>query len=79
MRPAGIQAFEARQEKRSGIYSFEQRNIVFESAQERRFRANRAAWKFFLSQPPWYRRAATWWVVSAKREETKGTSSVLSL
>jgi uncharacterized protein YdeI (YjbR/CyaY-like superfamily) len=72
MRPAGIQAFEARQEKRSGIYSFEQRNIVFESAQERRFRANGAAWKFFLSQPPWYRRAATWWVVSAKREETKG-------
>jgi uncharacterized protein YdeI (YjbR/CyaY-like superfamily) len=71
MHPAGTKAFEARQEERSGIYSFEQQDIKFESAQERQFRANEAAWKFFHSQPPWYQRAATWWVVSAKREETK--------
>ena len=71
MRPAGIRAFEARQEDRSGIYAFEQQNIQFESAQERRFRANRAAWKFFGAQPAWYRRTATWRVISAKREETR--------
>lgn len=71
MHPAGIKAFETRQEERSGIYAFEQPNIKFESAQERQFRANGAAWKFFCSQPPWYQRTATWWVVSAKREETK--------
>jgi uncharacterized protein YdeI (YjbR/CyaY-like superfamily) len=71
MRPAGIRAFEARKEERSGIYSFEQQSIQFESAQERRFRANRAAWKFFGSQPAWYRRTATWRVISAKREETR--------
>lgn len=71
MRPAGVKAFEARQDARSGIYSFEQQNVKFERAQESRFRANRAAWKFFQSQPPSYRRAATWWVVSAKREETR--------
>src|SRR5258708_35999652 len=37
MRPAGVKAFEARQEERSGIYSFEQQNIQFERDQERQF------------------------------------------
>jgi uncharacterized protein YdeI (YjbR/CyaY-like superfamily) len=37
---------------------------------ERRFRANRKAWDFF-QLPPWYRRTATFWVVSAKQEETR--------
>ncbi len=71
MRPAGILAFEARQEDRSGIYSFEQQSIQFEREQERRFRANASAWKFFQAQTSTYRRVATWWVISAKREETK--------
>lgn len=71
MRPAGIQAFEAREEARSSVYSFEQKNIQFEPAQERQFRANPAAWKFFRAQPPSYTSVATWWVTSAKREETK--------
>lgn len=71
MHPAGIKAFEARQEERSGIYAFEQESVKFETTQERQFRANGVAWKFFHSQPPWYQRTATWWVVSAKREETK--------
>jgi len=71
MHPAGIKAFEARKEVRSRIYSFEQESVEFEGGQEKRFRANRAAWKFFQSQPLSYRRAATWWVINAKREETK--------
>jgi uncharacterized protein YdeI (YjbR/CyaY-like superfamily) len=71
MRPAGLKAFEARLAERSAIYSFEQKNIAFEAAHERQFRANQAAWKFFQSQAPWYRRTATWWVVSAKRADTR--------
>ena len=71
MHPAGIKAFEARREDRSGVYSFERRMVEFEDAQERVFRANESAWKFFLSRPPGYRRTATWWVVSAKRPETR--------
>lgn len=71
MHPAGIKAFEARREERSGIYSFEQQGIAFASGQEERFHANKSAWKFFESQPPWYRRTATFWVISAKREETR--------
>jgi uncharacterized protein YdeI (YjbR/CyaY-like superfamily) len=70
MQPAGTAAFAAR--KSSGNYSYEQRNAAkFAPEQERRFRANRAAWKFFEAQPPGYRRLATWWVISAKREDTR--------
>lgn len=71
MHPAGMKAFEARREDRSRIYSFEQERVEFESAQERQFKAHRTAWKFFQSKPLSYRRPATWWVVSAKREETR--------
>jgi Bacteriocin-protection, YdeI or OmpD-Associated len=71
LHPAGRKAFELREEKRSAVYSFEQENIAFARPQEQRFRMNRAAWKFFQSQPAWYRRAATWWVINAKREETR--------
>jgi uncharacterized protein YdeI (YjbR/CyaY-like superfamily) len=71
MHPAGSAAFEAREPARSAVYSFEQKDIAFEAAQERQFRANREAWKFFASQAPWYRRAATWWVAGAKREATR--------
>lgn len=69
--PAGMKAFKARSEQRSRIYSFEQERVEFENAQERQFKSNRAAWRFFLAQPISYRRPAIWWVVSAKREETK--------
>lgn len=71
MHPSGMKAFEARREERSRIYSFEQERVEFESAQERQFKANRTAWRFFQSQPLSYRRPATWWVVSAKREGTR--------
>jgi uncharacterized protein YdeI (YjbR/CyaY-like superfamily) len=71
MHPAGVAAFQARQEKRSRVYSFEQENVAFDTAQTSLFKANRIAWKFFQSQPPSYVRAVTWWVISAKRPETR--------
>jgi uncharacterized protein YdeI (YjbR/CyaY-like superfamily) len=72
MKPAGRAAFARRREERSGIYSYEQRGKAkLEPDQEREFRANEAAYEFFRSQPPGYRRTATHWVVSAKREETR--------
>ena len=71
MRPAGLKAFDLRDEKKSAIYSYEQRNSArFPDALESQFRANKKAWDFFRSQAPWYQRIATYWVVSAKREET---------
>ncbi len=72
MQPAGLRVFEARDEENSGIYSFEQRKQVQLSKEgEAHFKADRAAWTFFESQPPWYRRTAVFWVMSAKREETR--------
>jgi uncharacterized protein YdeI (YjbR/CyaY-like superfamily) len=40
-------------------------------AQEKALRADRKAAAFFDAQPPWYRRAAIHWVISANREETR--------
>jgi uncharacterized protein YdeI (YjbR/CyaY-like superfamily) len=71
MAPPGIAAFKRRDPTEAGTYSFEQANPEFGEDLERRFRRNRKAWRFWEEQPPGYRKAATWWVVSAKREETR--------
>jgi uncharacterized protein YdeI (YjbR/CyaY-like superfamily) len=72
MGAAGLRAFEQRSEERTAQAAYEQDEEPELGADyERRFRANRKAWEFFQSRPPWYRRAATHWVVGAKREETR--------
>jgi len=72
MRPAGITAFEARREDRTGIYAFERDEPArFAPEQEARLRADAAAWTFFEARPAGYRRLATHWVVSAKRPEIR--------
>jgi uncharacterized protein YdeI (YjbR/CyaY-like superfamily) len=71
MAPAGLKAFEARDRKRSGVYSFEQRVVKLTPDYERQFKANKAAWAFFAVQPPGYRRLASWFVMSAKKDETR--------
>jgi uncharacterized protein YdeI (YjbR/CyaY-like superfamily) len=71
MQPAGLKAFEARQEYRSGIYSYEQRSPELPDEYGRKLKKNLAAWKFFQAQAPSYRKAATWYVLSAKKEETR--------
>lgn len=72
MNPAGLKAFEARTEEKSGTYSYEQRHLArLEKADERRFRADKKAWDYFQKQAPSYRQAAIWWVMSAKKEETR--------
>jgi uncharacterized protein YdeI (YjbR/CyaY-like superfamily) len=72
MRPAGLAAFEARTPNNPGIYSYEQRDqATFQPEFEARFRANAKAWSYWEKQPPWYRKTATYWVVSAKQEATR--------
>jgi uncharacterized protein YdeI (YjbR/CyaY-like superfamily) len=71
MRPSGLAAYEARDPAKSGRYSFEQEKAAFTAAQRKRFQADPDAWAFFQSQPPGYRRTATWWVISAKRDDTR--------
>lgn len=72
MRPAGIQALGKRTGNRSEIYSYEQRKgAKLSGAYQKTFHANEKAWKFFQAQPPWYQRTASWWIISAKKEETR--------
>jgi uncharacterized protein YdeI (YjbR/CyaY-like superfamily) len=72
MHPAGLRAFEKRTDEKSAVYAYEQRhNSALVPTEEKQFRANNGAWEFFQAQPSWYRRTATYWVVSAKRAETR--------
>jgi uncharacterized protein YdeI (YjbR/CyaY-like superfamily) len=74
MKPAGTKAFEARSQKRSGRYSYEQRHEAkLSPAQQRQFKANDGAWKYFQAQPPWYQRITTFWIASAVREATQAS------
>jgi uncharacterized protein YdeI (YjbR/CyaY-like superfamily) len=72
MKPAGLRAFEARKEAGAGTYSSEQRQEIELTPEfERRLRANDSAWEYWQGRPPGYRASATFWVMSAKREETR--------
>jgi uncharacterized protein YdeI (YjbR/CyaY-like superfamily) len=72
MQPAGLKAFQRRTGDRSEIYAYEQRKgAKLSAADAKQFRGHKKAWSFFQSQPPWYRRTASWWVISAKREDTR--------
>ena len=71
MRPAGAAAFERRGAGGSARYSFERETPQLTRAQRARFKAHRAAWAYFESEAPWYRRVTIHWVTSAKRDETR--------
>jgi uncharacterized protein YdeI (YjbR/CyaY-like superfamily) len=71
MTDAGRAAFAARREHRSSVYSFEQRSVELPAAYAKLLKANRAAWRDFQSRAPSYRKAAMWWIVSAKQEATR--------
>ncbi len=71
MAPPGREAHAQRDPKRANLYSFENRDVVLSPAFAKRFKASKAARKFFEAQPPGYRRIAAFWVMSAKREETR--------
>jgi uncharacterized protein YdeI (YjbR/CyaY-like superfamily) len=69
--PPGRVAFEARDAAKTGQYSFERETAELDPAMRRKLEANRKAAAFFDAQPPYYRRLASWWVISAKRDETR--------
>jgi uncharacterized protein YdeI (YjbR/CyaY-like superfamily) len=71
MRPAGLKAFAARIENKSGIYSYEQRSTELSDPYAELLKKNKAAWTFFITQSPSYRKMIGWWIISAKKEETR--------
>lgn len=71
MQPRGLHAFEQRTANKSAIYAYENAPKKLPAADEKKFRANRKAWAWFTSQAPSYQRVAIYWVLGAKREETR--------
>jgi uncharacterized protein YdeI (YjbR/CyaY-like superfamily) len=71
MAPAGIAAYALRDPKKTGVYSFENAPREFSASFEKKFRSNKKAWQFFEQQPPSVRRLSIFYVMSAKKEETR--------
>ena len=72
MQPAGLAVFEARGEQHERGYSFADRAQDFPPEVEAQFRqANAEAFAFFQRQPPGYRRACIYHVMSPKTEVTR--------
>lgn len=70
MRPAGLEAFEQRARTR-GHSGARRAALKLDARYEKLLESNRTAWAFFQARPPWYRRTATRWIMSAKKEETR--------
>ena len=71
MRPTGLKAFAARVENKSGIYSYEQRTAELQEPYAAHLKKNKAASNFFQRQPLSYKKMIGWWIISAKKEETR--------
>ena len=71
LRPAGLAAWQARQEEKSGVHSHDQRGVDLEEPYQGLLKQNQAAWDFFRAQPPSYRKVVNRWIMSAKRDETR--------
>ena|SRR5262245_60649877 len=71
MHDVGLAVFERRDEGKTINYSYELQAATLTPAFEKRFKANKPAWAFFTSQAPSYQRVAKFFVMSAKKEETR--------
>jgi uncharacterized protein YdeI (YjbR/CyaY-like superfamily) len=71
MTPAGLEAFERRDVERTRRHTHARATAELAPGERKAFMAHRGAWSFHESQPPSYRRLVAWYVVSAKREETR--------
>jgi uncharacterized protein YdeI (YjbR/CyaY-like superfamily) len=71
MTDSGCAVFHARKDSGSPGYQAQKKAGTLDETRLREFKKNEPAWLFFESQPPGYQKAATWWVMEAKREETR--------
>lgn len=71
MQPPGLEAFKKRKAEKSGIYTYENQARELDKAFEKKFKANKAAWSYFQSMAPSYRKTAIGWVMQAKQEATR--------
>ena len=71
MHPSGVRAYEERDRTKDATYSYERPAAELPPDWTARFRDNAVAWEQWMAETPSYRRTATYWVMSAKRPETR--------
>jgi uncharacterized protein YdeI (YjbR/CyaY-like superfamily) len=71
MTPAGLAAFARRDEKRSAVYNYENRPKALAPEYDRELRRNARAAAFFDALPPAFKKLMAFYVMSAKKEETR--------
>lgn len=71
VKSAGLKVFNNRDKKKSERYSFEQVKVKLPVGFEKKIKANKKAWSYFQNLPPSSKKLSVWWIISAKKEETK--------
>lgn len=71
MKEAGIEIFDKRDKNRTTPTSYEQKGIILNKEFEDKIKENKKAWEYFNQLAPSYKKQSIWWLMSAKKEETK--------
>ncbi|MBK9099055.1 MAG: YdeI/OmpD-associated family protein [bacterium] len=71
MKPAGLKEFENRKNYKSVKYSYEEKIEKLSTEYGKKFKENKDAFEFFQIQAPYYKRIVSFWIMSAKKEETR--------
>lgn len=69
--PAGLAAYRNRDPAKVRQASYEQGDVALPPEYERELKTDPAAWRCWRAARPSYRKQVAWWIVSAKREETR--------
>ena len=71
MQPAGLESFKKLNKTNSKIYSYENEEVKLSPHFEKKFKANKIAWKYFQGLAQSYRKYSTSWVMRAKQDVTR--------
>ncbi len=69
--PAGLAAFNSRDATKVNQYAYERTNAELPPSFVEKLKDNRKAWEFFERLPPSTKKPTIWWVISAKKVDTK--------
>lgn len=69
MTPNGLYLFNERNDKMG--YTSKQREVKLSVEYEDQIKLNKEAWLFYNDLAPSYKRDSIWWIMSAKKEETR--------
>ena len=72
VKPEGLAVFDKRRSDRSGMTAYEQDGkIVLAPKYQKTLEQNSNAWEDFKSRAPSYQKQCIYWIMSAKKEETR--------